>query len=76
MRRVKAKAVGHVHGFFVEPLQLGVGHVLDLGGLMEQFAVEHFPAQRVGKLLGHLAAPGTVLTSDGNDFHPSGSRHG
>ena len=61
-------------GLLVEPLQLGIGHVLDLGGLMEQFAVEHFPAERVGELAGHFAAAGAVLASDGNDFHPSGSR--
>ena len=76
MGRVQAEAVGHAHGLFVQPLQFGVRHVLDLGGLMEQFAVEHFPAKSVGKFAGHLAAAGTVLASDGNDFHRSGSWHG
>lgn len=75
MGRVQAKTVGHAHDFFVEPLQLRIGHVLDCGGLMEQFAVEHFPAEPLGEFPGDLAAAGTVLTSNGNDFHPSGSRH-
>ncbi len=72
---VQAKTIGHADGFLVEPLQLGIGHVFDLGGLMQQFAVEHFPAQPLGKFSGNLTAPGAILTSDGNGFHPSDSRH-
>ena len=45
------------------------------GGLMEQFTVEHFPVECFGESSGDLAAAGTVLTSDGYGFHPSGSRH-
>ncbi len=75
VRRVQAKTVGHADGFFVETLQLGIGHAFDLRRLMEQFAVEQFPAECGGQLPGNLAAAGAVLTSDGNDFHPSSSRH-
>ena len=49
MGRVQAKTVGHADGLLVEPLQFGIRHVLDLGGLMEQFAVEQFPAEPLGK---------------------------
>ena len=58
MRRVQAEAVGHADGFFVEPFQFGVRHVLNLGGLVQQFAIEQFPAQRFGQFPGDLAAPG------------------
>ena len=69
MRRVQAEAVGHGDCFFVEPLQFGIRHVLDLGRLMEQFAVEQFPAQGLGELSGHFAAAGAVLAGDGDDVH-------
>ncbi len=48
VKRVQAEAVGHGDGLFVEPLQFGVWHVLDLGGLMEQFAIEQLPAEGLG----------------------------
>ena len=67
--RVQAEAVGRSDGFFVEPLQFGVRHMLDLGRLMEQFAVEQFPAQGVGELAGDLAAACAVLASDRDDVH-------
>ena len=76
MRRVQAEAVGHADGLFIQPFQFGIGHVLDLGGLMEQFAVEQFPAEGLGESPGHLAAAGAVLAGNGNDFHRSGSRYG
>ncbi len=69
MRGVQAEPVGHAHGFFVQSIQLGIKYVFDLGGLVEQFAVEHFPTQGLGKAFGHLAAPGTELARDGNGFH-------
>ena len=54
MGRVQAEAVGHREGLFVEPLQFGVRHMLDLGRLMEQFAVEQFPAEGFGRVFGRL----------------------
>ena len=69
VRRVQAEAVGHGDGLFVEPLQFGVRHVLDLGRLMEQFAVEQFPAEGLGKFPGDFTAAGAVLAGDGDDVH-------
>jgi hypothetical protein len=67
--RMEPKPVDHAYCRFVQPVQLGILHMLNLRGLMEQFAVEHLPAKSLGKPIGDLAAPGTVLASDGNDFH-------
>ena len=44
MRRMQPKAVGQAQRLFVETFQVGVGNVLHGGGLMQQFAVEQFPA--------------------------------
>ena len=73
VRRVEAKPVGHADGFFVEPFQLGIGHVFDLGRLMEQLAIEQLPAEPRGELPGDFAAAGTVLPRNGNDLHGSDS---
>ena len=73
MGRVQAEAIGHGDHFFVEPLQFGVRHVLDLGRLMEQFAVEQFPAEGLGEFPGDFAAAGTVFAGDGDDVHESRS---
>ncbi len=76
MRRVQAEAVGHADGFFVEPFQFGVRHVLNLGCLVQQFAIEQFPAQRFGQFPGDLAAPGAILAGDGDDVHATCSKEG
>ena len=73
--RMQAEPVGHAHSLFVQPVQFGIRHVLDLGSLMKQFAVEHFPAEGLSEAIGHLTAPGAVLASDGNGFHRSGSQY-
>ena len=67
VRRMQAKTVGHAHGFLVELLQRGIGYAFDLRRLMEQLAVEQFPAEGCRQLSGNLAAPApysrvTVMT--------------
>ena len=74
--RVQAKAVGHRDGLFIQAVQFGIRDMFDLGGLMEQFAVEQFPAQGLGELSGHFTAAGTVLAADGDDVHAKHSREG
>jgi hypothetical protein len=69
MGRVKAKAVAHRKSLFVEPLQLSVRHMLDFGCLMEQFAVEQFPAEGFAEFSGDFAAARTVFAGYGDDVH-------
>src|SRR5262249_51164247 len=69
VRWMQAPAVEQAQLVLVQTLQLGVGHVFDGGGLVQQLAVEQFPAEGRRQAPRQLSATGAIRARHRDDVH-------